>query len=151
METRAARISFKIMMVPPVFALLLGFLLVIFPQISIARNYQLFTGQPWADFIASDAKVGEFISMLNMLIGVQIITFAILAIAITVTAYRRGEKWSWYILLFVYTLNVGSGILWEASTNCLVPLVMYAIILIVAYVGLAISAISANRGFAPDS
>ena len=140
MEARSVKISWKIMMVPPIFALLLGLSLTVVPGISVAQNFQSFMGQPWADFVTSNAKLGTFLSMLIQLIGVQVIVIGIMSIAITLTAYRRGERWSWYILLVGNTLAFGSGLVWEAATDVIRPLVMYAIMLLVAYVGLAISA-----------
>ena len=140
MEARSVRISWKIMMVPPICALLVGLILTVAPGISVAQNFQSFMGQPWADFVASNAKLGAFLSMLSRVLGVQLIISAIVAIAITLTAYRRGEKWSWYILLVGNTLGYGSGLVWEAATDLIPILVVYAIILLVAYVGLAISA-----------
>ncbi len=140
MEARSVKISWKIMMVPPIFTLLLGLSLTVAPGISIAKNFQSVMGQPWADFVMSNAKLGTFLSMLIQLIGVQVIVIGIVSIAITLMAYRRGEKWSWYILLVGNTLGFGSGLVWEAATDVIQTLVMFAIMLLVAYVGLANSA-----------
>ena len=79
-------------MVPPIFALLVGLILTVAPGFSVAQNFQPFMGQPWADFVASNARLGAFISLLSRVLGVQLIIHAIVAIAITLTSYRRGEK-----------------------------------------------------------
>ena len=107
MEARSLKISWKIMMVPPIYVLLLGLCLIVFPGPSIAKNYQLFMGHPWADFVASNARLVIFLSMLNQLIGVQAIGYAIVTMAIILKAYRRREKWAWYVLLAGNTLGFG--------------------------------------------
>ena len=140
MEARSLKISWKIMMVPPIYVLLLGLCLIVFPGPSIAKNYQLFMGQPWADFVASNARLAIFISMLNQLIGAVVIVNAIATMAIILKAYRRREKWAWYILLAGNTLGFGSALAWEAATNLIPALVINAIMLLVTYAGLAISA-----------
>lgn len=140
MEARSLKISWKIMMVPPIYVLLLGLCLIVFPGPSIAKNYQLFMGHPWADFVASNAKMVIFLSMLNQLIGVQAIGYAIVTMAIILRAYRRREKWAWYVLLAGNTLGFSSVIAWEAATNLIPALVINAIMLVVTYIGLAISA-----------
>ncbi len=108
MEARSLKISWKIMMVPPIYVLLLGLCLIVFPGPSIAKNYQLFMGHPWADFVASNARLVIFLSMLNQLIGVQAIGYAIVTMVIILKAYRRREKWAWYVLLAGNTLGFGS-------------------------------------------
>lgn len=140
MEARSLKISWKIMMVPPIYVLLLGLYLIVLPGPSIAKNYQLFMGHPWADFVASNARLVIFLSMLNQLIGVQVIGYAIVTIAIILKAYRRREKWAWYVLLAGNTLGFSSVIAWEAATNLIPALVINAIMLVVTYIGLAISA-----------
>lgn len=140
MEARSLKISWKIMMVPPIYVLLLGLCLIVFPGPFIAKNYQLFMGHPWADFVASNARLVIFLSMLNQLIGVQAIGYAIVTMAIILKAYRRREKWAWYVLLAGNTLGFGSVLAWEAATNLIPALVINAIMLLVTYVGLAISA-----------
>ena len=140
MEARSLKISWKIMMVPPIYILLLGLCLIVAPGPSIAKNYQLFMGQPWADFVASNARLVIFLSMLNQLIGALAISYAIVTMAIILKAYRKREKWAWYILLAGNTLGFGSTLAWEAATNLIPALVINAIMLLVTYAGLAISA-----------
>lgn len=140
MELRSVKISWRIMMIPHVAVLLFGLIWVVAPDISVGQDLQAFMGQPWADFVTSNARLADFISLLGRVLGVQLIIIGILAIAITLTAYRRGEKWSWYVLLAGNTLGWGSGLAAEGITGVMSIVVVEAIILLVAYVGLAISA-----------
>ena len=60
--------------------------------------------------------------------------------AIILKAYRRKEKWAWYILLVANTIGFGRGLAWEEATNLIPALVINVVMLLVTYVGLAISA-----------
>ena len=141
METPSVNIPWKIMMIPAIAVFLVGLIITLPPpNITIGRDYQLFMGQPWADFVSSNAKLGSFISLFVRVFGIQVIIIGIFAIAITLTGYRRGEKWAWYILLAGNTLGWGSGLVWVGTIGTVLGIVVYAVILLVAYVGLAISA-----------
>jgi len=140
MEAQSVKISWKIMMVPHIVVLIFGLIWTFAPGISVGQDLQSFMGKPWLDFVASNAKIASFISLFGRVLGVQLIIIGILAIAITLTAYRRGEKWSWYVLLAGNTLGWGSGLAMEGITGVIPIVVVQAIILLIAYVGLAISA-----------
>jgi hypothetical protein len=84
-------------MVPYIVLLIFGLIWTFAPGISVGQDLQSFIGEPWSDFVASNAKIASFISLLGRILGVQLIVIGIMAIAITLVAYRRGEKWSWYV------------------------------------------------------
>ena len=140
MESRAVKISWKIMMIPNIAVLFFGLIWVVAPDISVGQDFQSFMGQPWTDFVTSNAKIGSFISLLGQVLGMQMISIGILTIAITLTAYRRGEKWSWWVFLAGNTLGWGSGLVLEGTTGVMPIVAVQAIILLIAYVGLAIAA-----------
>lgn len=139
MEARSVKISWKIMMVPHIAVLVFGLVWTFAPDISVGQDLQAFMGQSWTDFVTSNARLADFISLLGLVLGVQLIIIGILTIAITLTAYRRGEKWSWYVLLAGNTLGWGSCLTWQLTAGAM-PVAVSTIILLVAYVGLAISA-----------
>ncbi|MBU2497613.1 MAG: hypothetical protein KKE57_01810 [Proteobacteria bacterium] len=141
MGTKSVNIPWKIMMIPAIAVFLMGLIIALPPShITIGRDYQLFMGQPWADFVSSNARLGCFISLFVRVFGIQVIIIGILAMAVTLTGYKRGEKWAWYVLLIGNTLGWGSGLVWVGTIGTVLGIVVYSIILLVAYVGLAISA-----------
>ncbi len=141
MEARSLKISWKIMMVSHIAVSILGLIFTFASAgISVGQDLQSLMGQPWGDFVASNAKLAAFISLLGRVLGVQLIVIGILAIAITLTSYKRGEKWSWYVFLAGNTLGWGSGLAMEGSTGVVPLAVALAICLLIAYIGLAISA-----------
>ena len=140
MEARSVKISWKILMVPYIVLLIFGLIWTFAPSISVGQDLQSFIGQPWLDFVASNAKLASFISLLGRVLGIQLIVIGIMAIAITLTSYRRGEKWSWYVFLAGNTLGWGSGLAMEGITGVIPIVIIEAIMLLIVYVGLGISA-----------
>ncbi len=140
MEARSINISWKILMVPYIVLLILGLIWTFVPNISVGQDVQSYTGQRWLHIVAMNPKLTSFISLLGRVLGVQLIVIGIMAMAITLTAYKRGEKWSWYVFLAGNTLGWGSGLAMEGITGVIPVAIIVAIMLLIAYVGLAISA-----------
>jgi len=66
--------------------------------------------------------------------GLSDIGFAFLITVISMTAYRRGERWAWYALWFVpaYFLGfVALSFTFETSSSMLLPLMVFVILSLV--------------------
>jgi hypothetical protein len=59
------------------------------------------------------------------------VAFGLLAIAITATAYRRGDGWAWWALLVGNTIAFGSAMTYDRIVSTIGPLEMSE------YVGIA--------------
>jgi hypothetical protein len=53
--------------------------------------------------------------------GVFNVAFGLMAIAITVTAFRRGERWAWWALLFGNTIALLSAMRYDWIVNAIGP------------------------------
>ncbi len=51
--------------------------------------------QIW-DFLGKDKEVFDYLNETFRLIGMLSVGFAIFTMAVSMTAYRRGERWAWY-------------------------------------------------------
>jgi hypothetical protein len=63
--------------------------------------------------------------------GAYIVAFGLLAIAITMTAFRQGERWAWWMLLVANTLAYGAAMIYDRTVGAIGPFEMSE------YVGLA--------------
>ena len=140
METRSLKASWIMLMIPYIVLLLLGLALTVAPGLFIGQGYKSFLGQSWSDLVASNNNLSLYISLHFRLLGVMFVTQSILLIGITLTAYRKGEKWTWYVFLGGNTLGWGSGLALDAIQGLKANVIIEAIILLIVYVGLAISA-----------
>lgn len=79
----------------------------------ITAEYQNFTGGSWSELINASPKTADFITILFRMYGIFNVVFGFLTIAITVTAFRRGERWAWWTLLIGNTIAWGSAIIFD--------------------------------------
>jgi hypothetical protein len=56
------------------------------------------TGMSWAQLQASSPAVANLVDLLARVLGAWLIGFALLGITISVTAFRRGERWAWFAM-----------------------------------------------------
>ena len=68
------------------------------------------------------------------------LVIAVYAFAITLTSFRRGERWSWYALLIGHTLGEISLVVLELILGEMPQAIIGVIMLLLVYIALAISA-----------
>jgi hypothetical protein len=68
------------------------------------------TGMSLSELEASFPEATELVRFLFGAVGMLKISWSLLVLAITLTGYRRGEKWAWYTMWLVPALLVGQGI-----------------------------------------
>ena len=56
------------------------------------------TGTPWTEVTATNPRIASLVNLLSRILGAWLIGFSILAVGISVTAYRKGDRWAWYAL-----------------------------------------------------
>lgn len=84
--------------------------------------------QHW-DFLGTDKVVFDYLSMNFRWIGMLTVGFAIFTIAVSLTAYRRGERWAWYAFWYW-------PIFWVLAALYTWPGAFLLLFLIVSLVGL---------------
>ena len=75
----------------------------------LPAGYEGYTGHPWEHLVTMSPETADYITLVFRMYGIYIIAFSLSAIAIAATAYRRGERWAWWILL------VGNSIAWVSA------------------------------------
>lgn len=140
MEARSVRIAWKIIMIPHVLVLFFGLMMTLAPDAVVGSDFESFMGQSWAAFVTSSPKLAFFVSLLGIVLGANLVVIGILAIAATLKAFRRGEKWSWYVFLLGNTIGWGSGIAMEGISGAMLLVAVEVVCLLLAYIALAISA-----------
>lgn len=87
----------------------------------LAAGYEGFTGGSWQAPVAASPGAADFMMLLFRLYGAYIVAFGVLAIAITVHAFRRGEAWAWWALLVGNTIAFGSAMTYDWLVNAIGP------------------------------
>jgi hypothetical protein len=97
----------------------------------LAAGYEGFTRRSWSELADASPTTAEFMRLLFRLYGAYIVAFALVAIAIAATAFRRGEGWAWWALLVGNTIAFGAAMTYDWTVGAIGPLEMSE------YVGIA--------------
>lgn len=107
----------------------------------LVAEYENFTGHSWIALNAASPKVADFITILFRMYGAFNVVFGLLTVAITISAFRRGERWAWWTLLVGNTIALGSAITFDRVVNAIGIFEMSEYLgLFMVYVALAITA-----------
>ncbi|MBX3192045.1 MAG: hypothetical protein KF819_33955 [Labilithrix sp.] len=70
------------------------------------RIYEAIGGSSWMSVDAVFPGVARLVSLAVRLFGLGVLCFGMLVIAISVTSYRRAERWAWYAMWVVPLYSV---------------------------------------------
>ena len=90
--------------------LVVGIVAVFQPEGIFEADAQAVTNLPWTDLKASSPEASNFIIFVYGQMGLLKISWSLFILAITLTGYRRGEKWAWYIMLLAPILLVSDAV-----------------------------------------
>ncbi len=90
--------------------LVVGLTQVFNPEELANDEAQHITGMSLSELEASYPEATELVRFLFGAVGVLKTSWSLLVLAITLTGYRRGEKWAWYTMWLVPALLVGQGL-----------------------------------------
>jgi len=84
-------------------------------------EYEGFTGNSWSELAGTSPMTSAFMTLVFRMYGIYGIAFSLMAIAITVTAYRRGDGWAWWALLVGNTLTFISAMTYDWTVRAIGP------------------------------
>jgi hypothetical protein len=87
----------------------------------LTAGYEGFTNLAWSDLAATSPRTAEYVKLLFRLYSTFCVIFGLLTIAITVTAFRRGERWAWWVLLLGNTLAYGAAMTYDRLVSAIGP------------------------------
>lgn len=90
--------------------LVVGIVAVFQPEGIFEGDAQSVTNMPWSELKASSPMAADFVIFVYGQSGLHGLHAAFFVIAITLTGYRKGEKWAWYIMWFVPVLLVSDAL-----------------------------------------
>jgi hypothetical protein len=71
------------------------------PDVLLDTDAQRVTGMSWNELKDLSPESSELVRYHYWEMGLLKLSWSLLVLAVTLTGYRRGEKWAWYILLLV--------------------------------------------------
>jgi len=91
--------------------LVVGLNQIFLPDELIEKDVQHVTGMSLSELEASSPESIELVRFQMGIIGNLKTSWSLLVLAITLTGFRRGEKWAWYTLWLVPAVLVCQGII----------------------------------------
>ena len=98
------------------------------------------TNQQWSAFMASSPQISSYISILSSAEGAFVFTSALAHLFIILFAYRKGEKWAWYIVLVITTIGHTVSIVENIYIGDMGIVIIDIITLVISYGALALTA-----------
>ena len=106
----------------------------------LAAGYEGYSGGSWQALADTSPKAAEFMTVLFRVYGAYIVAFSLVAIAVTATAFRRGERWAWWALLVGNTIAYGSAMTYDQVVGAIGPFEMTEYLgIALVYLALAIT------------
>ena len=121
------------MLILGVFWAFFGLFFIADPGSLLEPKFEQLGGQSWADFVAANpAATVDYIQMEKRLLGIAQLAIAALVVTVTLFGYRRGQRWSWYVLLAAGVIYwAGFLIHFMVTTGDLKPPPIIALVLLV--------------------
>jgi hypothetical protein len=87
----------------------------------LTAGYEGFSKGSWSELVSTAPMAAKYMVVLFRMYGVFNVVFGLMAIAITVTAFRRGEHWAWWALLVGNTVALVSAMTYDKLVNAIGP------------------------------
>jgi hypothetical protein len=84
-------------------------------------EYEGFTGNSWSELDTTSPMTTVFMTLVFRMYGLYGVAFALMAIAIAVTAFRRGDGWAWWALLVGNTLTYVAAMRYDWIVRAIGP------------------------------
>ena len=87
----------------------------------LIAGYEGFSKGSWSELAGTSPMTAKYIGVLFRMYGVFNVAFGLMAIAIAVIAFRRGEGWAWWALLVGNTIALVSAMTYDWTVNAIGP------------------------------
>jgi hypothetical protein len=87
----------------------------------LPAGYEGYSNGSWSELAGASPLVAGYMTLLFRLYGVYCVLFGIMASAIALTAFRRGERWAWWALLVGNTVALVAAMTYDKIVNAIGP------------------------------
>jgi hypothetical protein len=87
----------------------------------LTAGYEGFSKGSWSELASTAPMAAKYIDVLFRMYGIYNVAFGLMASAIAVTAFRRGDGWAWWALLVGDTIALVSAMTYDWTVNAIGP------------------------------
>jgi hypothetical protein len=107
----------------------------------LPAGYEGYSGGSWSELLRTSPATANYMIVLFRMYGIYNVVFGLMGSAIAVTAFRRGDRWSWWALLAGNTIALVSAMRYDWIVNAIGPFELTEYLgLALVYVALAATA-----------
>jgi hypothetical protein len=110
MERVYEKYAWVILLAAGLLWMVVGIVAVFHPEGIFETDAQSVTHMPWSELKASSPQAADFVIFTYGQMGLLKISWSFFVLVITLTGYRKGEKWAWYIMWSVPALLVSDAL-----------------------------------------
>jgi len=97
----------------------------------LPAGYEGYSDGSWSELLRTSPMTARYMIVLFRMYGIYNVVFGLMASAIAITAFRRGDRWAWWALLVGNTIALVSAMRYDWSVNAIGPFEL------TEYIGLA--------------
>jgi len=102
----------------------------------LTAGYEGYTHATWAELASTTPMTANYIEVVFRMYGLFNVIVGLMGAAITVTAFRRGDRWAWWTLLIGNTTALLAAMRYDWIVNAIGPFEL------TEYLGLALVAVA---------
>ena len=87
----------------------------------LPAGYEGYSGGSWSELVGASPLIAGYMMVLYRMYGIYNVLFGLMGSAITVTAFRRGERWAWWALLVGNTVGYGAAMVYDQIVRAVGP------------------------------
>jgi len=87
----------------------------------LPAGFEGYSGGAWSTLVSASPLSAGYMAVLYRLYGVYCVLFGFMGSSITVTAFRRGERWAWWALLVGNTVALIAAMTYDKMVNAIGP------------------------------
>ncbi|TKJ46347.1 hypothetical protein CEE34_09025 [Candidatus Aerophobetes bacterium Ae_b3a] len=134
MGKRSVSIAWKVYLVYGMYIVVFGILLLVAPRMFAEGEFESFTSAIWTEFAQANAEAASFIELVYRSAGCMVLLVGIFTVFVALYPYRKAEAWSWWAALIVGVTTWGYMLLYTLIIGEIGPLVLGAILFLIAIV-----------------
>lgn len=87
----------------------------------LPAGFEGYSGASWSDVSGGSPLIAGYMTLLFRMYGLYCVLFGFMGSAITVIAFRRGERWAWWVLLIGNTVALVSAMTYDMTVSAIGP------------------------------
>ncbi|HEU4522959.1 MAG TPA: hypothetical protein VFT12_13205 [Thermoanaerobaculia bacterium] len=87
----------------------------------LPAGYEGYSGGSWSELSGASPVIAGYMTLLFRMYGLYCVLFGFMGSVIAITAFRRGERWAWWVLLVGNTVALSSAMTYDMTVSAIGP------------------------------